>query len=326
MPRATHQQVAGTRPDSRAGDRGLAGLERRGRAGIRSGHPRSAERDREHREGVTVGRESSPTDKTLLNWHTAQNDIPTVPDCIGKPADACIVVHGTGPRVLLMGDSIARMWTPAFMAIARHDSLTLAIASYPACPWQLLKRHGLDQSPRCPAHARYWYYRMIPGYNPDVIVLAERAFDAPGNILSLPVNGRTLRVTTAPAERTLAAASKLDLRLLHRAGRKIVILQPTPLAPALEFNQLGCLSTGKTNCAFRYNPAPTALMHQFDLLANNRDVFTRSTSIISCARASRGATRSSTTSSCAAITRTSPRPTPPRSRAPSTTGSTHAAY
>ena len=185
---------------------------------------------------------------TLLNWHTAQNDIPTVPDCIRKPADACIVVHGTGPRVLLMGDSIARMWTPAFMAIAKRESLTLAIASYPACPWQLLKRHGLDQSPRCPAHARYWYQRMIPGYDPDVIVLAERAFDAPGNVMSFPVNGRSLLVTTAPAERALATTSRNDVQLMHRAGRKIVILQPTPLAPAADFNQLSCLSTRRKDC------------------------------------------------------------------------------
>ena len=166
------------------------------------------------------------------------------PTASAQPATACIVVHGTGRRMLLMGDSIARMWSPAFIAIAKHDSLTLAIASYPACPWQLLKRHGLDQSPRCPAHARYWYDRVVPGFDPDIIVLAERAFDAPGNVLSLPVNGRTFRVTTAPAERTLATASRTDLQLLHRAGRKIVILQPTPLAPDLDFNQLGCLSTG----------------------------------------------------------------------------------
>jgi peptidoglycan/LPS O-acetylase OafA/YrhL len=224
------------------------------------------------------------TNRTLLNWHTAQNDIPPVPDCIGQAAAACIVVHGTGPRVLLMGDSLARMWSPAFVAIAKQDSLTLAIASYPACPWQLLKRHGLDQSPACPAHARYWYDRLIPGYNPDIIILAERAFDAPGNVLSLPVNGRTLRVTTAPAERALATASKTDLQLLHRAGRKILILQPTPLPPDLNYDPLDCLSTGSTHCAFRFNPAPTGLERQFTLLANNRDVFTLNLAHLVCPR------------------------------------------
>ncbi len=225
-----------------------------------------------------------PIGPTLVNWHVAQNDIPSVPDCIGHAATECIVVHGTGPRVLLMGDSLARMWSPAFVAIAKRESLTLAVASYPACPWQLLKRHGLDQSPRCPAHVRYWYQRMIPSFDPDVIVLAERAFDAPGNVLSLPVRGKTLLATTAPAERALATTSRNDVQLLHRAGRKIVILQPTPLAPAIDFNQLGCLSNGSTDCSFRFNPAPTSLEHAFTLLANNRDVFTIDLNHLVCPR------------------------------------------
>jgi hypothetical protein len=232
---------------------------------------------------LPVARIPAPT-HTLLNWRTAENDIPTVPDCIARPVTDCIVVHGTGPRVLLMGDSLARMWSPAFIAIARHDSLTLAIASYPACPWQMLQRHGLDQSPKCPAHTRWWYDRVIPGFDPDIIVFAERAFDAPGNVLSMPVNGRTLRVTTGPAERVLATASRTDVQLLHRAGRKIVILQPTPLSFSVSFNQLQCLSTGSTHCAFRINPAPTALEHQFDLLANDHDVFTLNLDHLVCPR------------------------------------------
>jgi peptidoglycan/LPS O-acetylase OafA/YrhL len=232
---------------------------------------------------VTVAR--IPTANVeLLNWHTAQNDIPSVPDCIRKPADECIIVHGTGPRVLLMGDSIARMWIPAFVKIAKQESLTLAVASYPACPWQLLMRHGLLQSPQCPAHTRYWYERMLPSFNPDIIVLAERAFDAPGNVLSLPVNGRTLLVTTGPAQRALAHTSRVDLKLLHRAGRKIVILQPTPLPHPVDFNPLDCLSAGRTDCEFRIDPAPTGLEHQFDLMANNRDVFTLNLNHLVCPR------------------------------------------
>jgi len=220
---------------------------------------------------------------TLLNWHTAQNDIPPVPDCIGAPIADCIIVHGTGARVLLMGDSLARMWIPAFVTIAKRDSLTLAVASYQACPWQPLPR-GLDQSPNCPAHSRYWYDRVVPGFNPDIIVLAERAFDAPGNVLSLAVNGQTLRASTGPAERKLAAASRHALKLLARAGRKLVILQPTPLPPTLDWNPLECLSTGNTRCYFRIDPALTGLQQAFDRLANNRDVLTVNLDHLVCPR------------------------------------------
>ncbi|HTD50591.1 MAG TPA: SGNH hydrolase domain-containing protein, partial [Acidimicrobiia bacterium] len=223
------------------------------------------------------------TGGTLLNWHTAQNDIPPVPDCVGAPITDCIIVHGTGVRVLLMGDSLARMWIPAFVSIAKRDSLTLAVASYQACPWQPLP-HGLDQSPNCPRHSRYWYARVVPGFNPDIIVLAERAFDAPGNVLSLAVNGQTLRASTGPAERELAAASLKAVELLHRAGRKIVILQPTPLPPSLEWNPLECLSTGNTRCYFRVNPALTGLEHAFERLADLQDVSTLNLDHLVCPR------------------------------------------
>ncbi|MGO9876279.1 MAG: acyltransferase family protein [Acidimicrobiia bacterium] len=225
-----------------------------------------------------------PSSRTLLNWHTAQNDIPAVPNCLGEPVDDCIIVHGTGARVLLMGDSLARMWIPAFVTIAKRDSLTLAVASYPACPWQQLDRHGLDQSPNCPAQSRFWYDRVVPEFNPDIIVLAERAFDAPGNVLSLAVNGQTLRASAGPAERELANVSRIDLSLLHRPGRKIVILEPTPLPPALDFNPLECLSTGNTRCYFGVNPALTGLQHEFEVLANNRDVLTLNLDHLVCPR------------------------------------------
>jgi peptidoglycan/LPS O-acetylase OafA/YrhL len=222
--------------------------------------------------------------RTLLNWRTAQNDIPPVPDCLGKPVADCIIVHGTGARVLLMGDSLARMWIPAFVTIAQHDSLTLAVASYPACPWQQLERRGLDQSPNCPAHTRYWYDRFVPGFDPDIIVLAERAYDAPGNVLSLAVNGQTLRASAGPAERELAAASTHSLQVLHRVGRKIVILQPTPLPPSMNLNTLECLSTGNTHCYFRIDPALTGLEDEFLRLGNNRDVFTLDLDHLVCPR------------------------------------------
>ena len=225
-----------------------------------------------------------PTDVTLANWHAAQADIPSIPDCLRKPATACIVVRGRGKRVLLMGDSLARMWSPTFEQIAKKESLTLAIASFPACPWQLLHRHGLDMSPGCSAHTRWWYERLIPAFNPDVIVLAERAFDAPGNVLSLPVNGRTLPVTALPAEQYLASVSRDDVRLLHRPGRKIVILEPTPLAPDVNYNQLSCLSTGARSCSFRVSALPTPLEHHFTLLADNVAVFTIDFNHLVCPR------------------------------------------
>ena len=87
-----------------------------------------------------------------------------------------------------------------------------------------------------------------------------------------------------PHERALAHTSRVDLKLLQRPGRKIVILQPTPLPHPVDFNPLDCLSSGRTDCDFRFDPAPTGLEHQFDLMANNRDVFTLNLNHLACPR------------------------------------------
>src|SRR5262249_25562054 len=71
----------------------------------------------------------------LLAWVKAADDIPRSPDCRDGAPTACVIVHGNGKRVLLMGDSVARMWIPAFTEIARREGLTLAVATSPGCPW-----------------------------------------------------------------------------------------------------------------------------------------------------------------------------------------------
>ncbi|HEY5173338.1 MAG TPA: acyltransferase, partial [Acidimicrobiia bacterium] len=50
----------------------------------------------------------------LLDWRVAKNDIPDLPDCLGAPVSHCTVAKGNGKRVLLIGDSNARMWIPTF--------------------------------------------------------------------------------------------------------------------------------------------------------------------------------------------------------------------
>ena len=76
---------------------------------------------------TAVALPSSSTSKFhLLDWRAARHDVPKVPDCARSSLRKCIVVHGTKQRVLLVGDSHALMWVPAFEELARRESLTLA--------------------------------------------------------------------------------------------------------------------------------------------------------------------------------------------------------
>ena len=89
------------------------------------------------------------------------NDIPALPHCLHAPIAKCTVVHGKGPSVLLIGDSLARMWLPCSRIVER-ESLTLTIAVFPSCPWQPGLKNGLAMSPQCPGHRADWYAGNVP--------------------------------------------------------------------------------------------------------------------------------------------------------------------
>ena len=111
----------------------------------------------------------------------------------GRPATRCRrasskaggAVHasstGTGKRVVLMGDSHARMWLPAFIEIAKQRSWSCRFSrSRPArgrttCRWSFRRSNSarLQQAD--------WYGRVIPKLDPDLIILV-----APGVRRSRP--------------------------------------------------------------------------------------------------------------------------------------------
>src|SRR5690348_3190205 len=83
---------------------------------------------------------------------------------------------------------------------ARH-SLTLAAAIHQACPWP---EHliGLGISPDCTTYRADWYARVIPQFDPDIVVLANRPYDAPGNALPINVSGHN-GMTVSPVAHDL---------------------------------------------------------------------------------------------------------------------------
>jgi hypothetical protein len=100
---------------------------------------------------------------------------------------------------------------------------------------------------------------MIPKLDPDVVVLAHQAYDDPGYPASFyGLDGRPAFHDSPRLETVLRDASSASLRALERPDRKIVILEPTPLARA---NPLSCLSRGgdQSRCEYRAKADPTPL-------------------------------------------------------------------
>ena len=209
-----------------------------------------------------------------LDWRSALTDIPPLPDCLRRPAFDCTVVKGEHPRVLLMGDSMARMWIPAFEKIAKRESLTLSVASSAGCPWQdgIVQQGPIEQREACLRHKRDWYTRVVSALNPDVVVLAEYAYDDPTNSVNFVLpSGRLVSIDNPDFEPALQRATALSLRRLRAPKRKLVLISPIPTPPVRFFNPLSCLSTGKAPklCGFRANAAVTPLERYFRRRAAN---------------------------------------------------------
>jgi peptidoglycan/LPS O-acetylase OafA/YrhL len=238
-------------------------------------------------EAVAIG---SGTLTKALDWRAAKADIPPLPNCLGKPLTACQVVSGPGKRLLLAGDSNARMWIPTFAAIARAHSMSLTVAAASGCPWQrgLLLDVSSSANADCRKHQDDLYDRILPSLRPDIVVLAHVGYDdAVASRKMIAIGGRHISARDAEFEPDLANTSRSSLEAMQAPGRKVVILEPIPLPPG-SLDPLSCISTGTTaaHCAYTSGQSPTGLESFYRSEANANAPFLTSLDVdhLACPR------------------------------------------
>ena len=210
-----------------------------------------------------------------LDWNAIKAQSYGGVACFRKAIDGCIVARGSGPRVVLIGDSHALTLIPTMTEIAKRHSLTLAVLSLPNCTWErdvipapVLAPTSLFDS--CRAHQDDWYNRVVPQFNPAVIILASRAYDDPASPESVRDSShRKINFGDAAYERTLIQGARSTIDGLRVPGRKIVIIRPMPLAPA-GFDPFSCLSSAKflEDCRYVATTAPTPLEGYYASIAD----------------------------------------------------------
>ena len=103
------------------------------------------------------------------------------PWCVDAAPDACTTVRGSGAHVLLMGDSNAIMFMPAFTELAKRHDLTLSLLLEAGCPWQrAIYRLNFGDQEKCRTMKEDAYARVIPALDPDVIVVINGTDGANG--------------------------------------------------------------------------------------------------------------------------------------------------
>ncbi|HEX2382904.1 MAG TPA: SGNH hydrolase domain-containing protein, partial [Acidimicrobiales bacterium] len=204
---------------------------------------------------------------TGLDWEAIKADFPKLTNCYGKPATDCTLVHGTGPHILLIGDSHAGMMIPALTALANTENLTLSVSTDVSCPWQ----RGLYATPHavfdkttsideCKTIKNDTYDRVIPELQPDIIVTMNFPYEVRSELV--PYLGPDLKVPAPGSSNDFGWQQKAttdSLSELRAGGRKVILIEPTPMKP--KFDPLACLSRAKVLQECRYVAAtePTAL-------------------------------------------------------------------
>ncbi len=113
-----------------------------------------------------------------IDWKAVAQDFGSTHSC-ATDRD-CVVVEGQGASVLLIGDSHARMFEPAFRALAEEHGLELAVQIQEGCPWQAGLANGARppaEQASCQAARGEWYREHLPRLDPDLVVLISNSYD-----------------------------------------------------------------------------------------------------------------------------------------------------
>ncbi len=207
---------------------------------------------------VTGGTAVDPT------WQSAFFDVFKPPPGCEKPGlYACDLTDRGTRKVLLVGDSHSEQLAPTLTAIAKDHGIRLRAAFLSYCPWTRgVGYRGTAQD--CFKQQDEVFDKIVPAFDPDVVILVHRAADDPNEYLDL-----IDRDEGVVSERDRPKVQRIfDRRIgslvqsLRAQDRDVVMLEPVPVAPK-SLDPVGCLAKAETVDACRFtsvkDPMPETL-------------------------------------------------------------------
>jgi peptidoglycan/LPS O-acetylase OafA/YrhL len=152
-----------------------------------------------------------------------------VPDagtpCTADDLSVCVRVEGSGPRVLLVGDSQAAMFVSAFESLAKDHDFTLLTNILRGCGWQAgLQQADVrpDKRAECTQARDTFYADVLPRLDVDVVVTVSLSrSESMWDSLLLDPGGPAGETLAQRHERTATATATL----IHDAGAKLVMVK-----------------------------------------------------------------------------------------------------
>ncbi len=225
---------------------------------------------------VTVApstRGPSPRQASDVDWPFAKGDVQPFDDCARRGPAACTLVKGTGPKVLLLGDSHALALTPMMIELAEQRSLTLSVVTSPGCPWAVGLVDLDPDAEGCQDRRSRWYREIVPALDPDLVVLAQRPMTDPTNSIELSdVDRGRLPQGSRKLVEAVELRSRQTIEPLVEAGRDVLILEPIPVLPKGQ-DMTTCLAEATTTdeCRFVTATAPSDVERIYRRLADEID-------------------------------------------------------
>jgi len=223
-------------------------------------------------------------DPAVLDWQAAKKDNPPLPKCSLEELVTCTVVPGVGPRVLLLGDSNARMYIPTFTKIAEREHLELSVAVAPLCPWQRGLNY-LKGGAACRQIQDDWYGGLIDRLDPDLIVVAHRPVDDPANPVPIATPDGAFAPGSVGYDAALRQVSTEALAILGRGGAQVVIIEPIPIAAKVD-DPLACISSADAleDCVYSANRTATPIERAYRRAAEPGQVWSVDLDRLVCPR------------------------------------------
>lgn len=183
-----------------------------------------------------------------VDWEAVTKDFGAVRTCSAENPQGCTVVRGSGPHVLVVGDSQAQMLEPMFERIARERDLQLSVNIVAGCPWQegLMNLDSGDASQeKCERGRVGWYDTALPELDPDVVILVARPRDDESwSDTVVRRDGKDV-----PLVESVAETSEETLAKIRDAGARAVVVERMIMPE--DFEPADCLSTASdpSRCA-----------------------------------------------------------------------------
>jgi hypothetical protein len=167
-----------------------------------------------------------------VNWAAVSKNVGPTGTCGADNVAECTVVHGSGPHVLLIGDSQAQMLVPMFEKLATVHDFTLSLNVVAGCPWQegLINLNQAPSGRAACAKARVgWYDNVLPKLHPDVVVLLDRPRDDAKEWASILKrrDGRTQPLPQATYETSRDTLGKITSVVPHTVLIQRIIVPET---------------------------------------------------------------------------------------------------